>query len=97
MTEKVEVESDIPGVGGTYDNLPLSTINTGLQQLEHFKKVGCSPKPKELEWEIKLYKWILAQPDSRQKADEYLKARHRGSGGLYSKREAVRILGWVIE
>lgn len=95
-SDKINIESDIEGIGGIYDHLGLSTIHTGLQQLKYFKKIGSSSKPKELDWEIKLYEWILAQPDAKQKSYEYLRARAIHGGSLLPKRRVIKNLGWKI-
>lgn len=96
--KEVIVESNIPGLGGEYDSIVMSTIHTGLQQLKHFKRTNSSDDPGELDWEIKLYEWILAQPDAEVKAKEYMDARHvtPEEGYLLEKREVVRRLGWKI-
>lgn len=95
---KITVESTDGSVSGEYENLAIATIKTGLQQLNYFKRIGSSPKPDELDWEIKLYEWILGQPDAEEKASAYLSARHVGKeeGFILEKRDVVKKLGWVI-
>lgn len=102
MKEKIEVESSDGHIKkAEYDDLGIATINVGLQQLEHFREIKCSNKPEELEWEIRVYKWILAQPDAKEKADLYLRARMPGDGRLHlpprDKRAVVKDLGWDIK
>ncbi len=97
MSEKeaVIVSSSDGHVSGSYSSIMLATIHTGLQQLEHFKKIGCSNQPDELDWEIKLYKYILAQPDPEKAARAYQDARYSDKK-FRNKRAAVKILGWEI-
>lgn len=72
----------------------LAFIEIGLDQLKGYR--GTTPHPEELEWEIRLYEWILSQPNPEEKADQYGKARHPGSGAPRSKRLCVKELGWEI-
>lgn len=72
----------------------IGMVQVFLEQLKGYR--GRSPNPEELEWEIRLYEWILEQPDAEAKADAYFKARHSDSCLYRSKRETVRALGWVI-
>jgi hypothetical protein len=92
---KMKVRSSDGHVHGTYDDIAYGTIVTGLQQLRHYRDNKTSSHPEELEWEIKLYEWILAQPDKKEKADEYMNARYV-DGKFVGKREAVKKLGWIF-
>lgn len=89
------VSSSDGSISGEFKSMELGTVITGLQQLQGFKRMGCSANPEELEWEIKLYEWILGQPDALEKASSYLRVRNAG-GRLLSKREVVEKLGWKI-
>ena len=72
----------------------LGMVHVGLEQLKSYR--GKAPKPDELEWEIRLYEWILKQPNPEATADAYFKARHSDACLYRSKRETVRGLGWEI-
>lgn len=50
----------------------------------------------EAEWEIRLYEWILGQPNAEELASTYFKARCADAVLYLSKRDTVRALGWVI-
>lgn len=70
------------------------TVEAGLEQLEFYQTKGSSSIPEELEWEIKLYKWILAN----DKAVAYVNARTQGPGlSPRPKREVAASLGWNID
>ena len=51
--------------------------------------------PEELEWEIRLYEYILQDPAKRLKA--YQDARYGDDNSLpLEKRDVVKILGWIV-
>ena len=62
------------------------------KQLIHFR--GKTEKPEELEWEIRLYDFILEMPETRLR--QYNEVRF-GDGYPKSKRITVKILGWNIQ
>lgn len=98
-TEKVTVESNVHGIGGKYDSIILSTIHTGLQQLKSFARQPTvnGKGYDELLWEIRLYEWLLAQPDAEEKARLYLETRMPlDKAEMKEKREVVKLLGWDI-
>lgn len=66
-------------------------IMVWIEQLEGFRFT--TSQPKELEWELGLYRFMLNDPAVR--LDQYREARHLGSK-MVSKREAVKSLGWEI-
>ncbi len=53
-----------------------------------------TPNPELLEWEIRLYDFMLEDPVPRFEA--YRRARYGKEGGMRSKHETVGALGWVI-
>lgn len=102
MSELIKVESNGGGIkNATYSSIGLACINMGLEQLKHYKEIGSSSQPEELDWEIKLYEWILSRPNPEATAYQYLEAREERIDGkferLLEKREVVSKLGWVIE
>lgn len=91
-----EVEGTIYGKKVS-TSLVLAPIEFGLAQLRFYQKNKTSAYPEELAWEIRLYEWILAQPDAEEKARQYGAARSfLGSGAPVPKREVVKRLGWEI-
>ena len=75
-----------------------NVIRNGLNQLIAQQKNQFVTDKRDLDWEIKLYEWILKQPDPEDKASAYLKARHQGRpGSMVNKRIVVKDLGWVIK
>lgn len=75
----------------------IDTIKIGLDQLKRYEKNYNGRKTvQELRWEIRLYEWILAQPDAGEKAKQYLSVRLADVVPM-EKREVVKQLGWVIE
>lgn len=94
---RVEISSNIPEVGGTYEDAERAIIETGLQQLKYFQKMDTSLKPGELAWEIKLYYWMLNHRDSKRIIKQYLLTRSQHDGKLLPKRECVKQLGWSID
>ncbi len=69
-------------------------IRVALEQLRAYR--ATTPNPVELEWEIRLYEFILAQPNAEEAAAAYQKTRHRGGGSPLPKREVAARLGWRI-
>lgn len=56
---------------------------------------GKSPKPEELEWEIRLYDFMLLDPVARLEA--YMKTRVPKLGKApLAKRKVVEMLGWEV-
>jgi len=75
----------------------LKIIKMGLEQLKKFKVARAAPNPQELDWEIRLYEWILSNPEAPERALEYQQRRLlAGPPYLVPKREVVRQLGWRI-
>lgn len=98
---KIKVTSSDGHVHGEYNSFALATIHTGLQQLKHFEKIGCSDEPEELAWEIKLYEFILSQDNPEKAANDYASAREvMDKNGKFSrlrnKREVAKLLGWYL-
>lgn len=84
-------------LGSPAVDISLWTIFNGLNQLKQIRDKGLRADFHELDWEIKLYEWILGQPDAAQKATRYLDKRFPRWGKVtYSKREVVKELGWRI-
>lgn len=75
------------------ENTDLSAIEGGLRQLMRLK-ANDGPNT-ELDWEIKVYEYILHAPNSKAMAIQYMEARF-GGWKERSKREAVEHLGWQI-
>lgn len=75
------------------ENSELSAIEAGLRQLMRMKSQGAGGK--DLDWEIKVYEHILAAPNSKAMATDYMNARF-GGWKERTKREAVAHLGWEI-
>jgi hypothetical protein len=51
-------------------------------------------------WEIKLYKWILKQPNAEKFANDYYNTRFRhlvDGHKIIDKEKVVKILGWEIK
>lgn len=67
-----------------------------IRQLEKCRK--STPQPSELEWEIRLYEYILSQPDPDETARQYMNARDKlGTGRMLPKRDVVVALGWDVK
>lgn len=69
-------------------------IEVALAQLESYRMT--TSKPDQLDWEIRLYQYILSQPDPESAARAYLTTRASGKGGQKPKRQVVEELGWEI-
>lgn len=92
-------------MGGTYEaemdgkkftgSLDLAPIEIGLRQLQMFRDDGRVPS-EDLLWEIRLYEWILAQPDAVEKTRQYGAGRLNPKGAPTPKREVVAKLGWDV-
>lgn len=67
------------------------TIRLGIEQLMSMR--NRTSKRAELEWEIRLYRYILRQNDPEAAAREYFTARKEN---VVSKREVVKILKWKV-
>lgn len=78
------------------DTFLTKTIRMTLKQLESYR--GSTANPAELEWEIRLYKYILNSPNKNDLAADY--ARERQCKSLsqppVNKRKVVKKLGWVF-
>lgn len=74
------------------DTLFTKTIRAGVAQLEGYRLTHKNPS--ELEWEIRVYNFILGSPDRNDRAEQYLKSRHKA--GLKTKRQVVKDLGWNV-
>lgn len=71
----------------------ITTINMHRDTLISLRKR--TAKPEELEWEIRLYDYMLKEPVAR--LDAYYKARIPKFGKPpIEKRKVVKKLGWVI-
>lgn len=62
---------------------------------------GRTSIPEELEWEIRLYKYMQSSPSPAASLEEYHRAREilddNGNViGLRSKRGVIDFLGWVV-
>lgn len=79
---------------GKPDEAARTTIQIFLDQLMAYR--GVSRDPDGLEWEIRVYEYMLQDPVKR--LAEYQKARMPGDGprAPISKRKAVASLGWNI-
>jgi hypothetical protein len=89
------VEMELPNGKTVKGSGPSGSIRVSLEQLKSYR--GKSPKPDELEWEIRLYEFILAQPDPDLAADLYFKRRNHGHGlPPLRKRDVARKLGWEV-
>lgn len=73
------------------DGGSTSTLKMLIEQLEELR--GTTKYPEELEWEIRLYQFMLKDP--QKYLAEYEKTR-RTAQGFRPKREVVKILGWEI-
>lgn len=76
-----------------------TTLQLHIDTLVSFRHT--TSHPEELEWEIRLYEYMLEDPVVRLKA--YQDARYgateaepRWSKPPLSKRETVAVLGWVV-
>jgi hypothetical protein len=69
-------------------------IEVALAQLESYR--ATTSKPDQLDWEIRLYQFILSQSDPESAARAYLTARASGKSGQKPKRLVVQELGWKI-
>lgn len=97
MEEINTVEFEIGGKTLYFKNTPLVTIEIGLAQLNHFLKTHAYADLQKIEWEIRLYEWILKQPDAENKAVLYSKARREEGFHHLAKRNVVKKLGWDIK
>ena len=69
------------------------TLNMLISQLEGYRET--TPKPEELEWEIRLYKYMLKDPVARMR--KYYEERSKVGMGPGSKRQVAKNLGWEVE
>lgn len=74
-------------------NYARDAITAFRDQLASYR--GLEHPPKDLEWEIRLYDYMLEDPEQRMR--EYNDVRFQPEYGIISKREVVKQLGWVIE
>jgi hypothetical protein len=80
------------GLGVTIDLTTNRTMIEGfILQLKKYRQTTSNPE--QLEWEIRLYEFMLKDPDSL--LNQYMEKRY--SSGTLSKQETVKLLGWVIE
>ena len=78
-------------------NSPTFHADAIRQALEQLMSLRNSTKKRaELEWEIRVYRWILHQPDPEATALQYFEARDTGTMIPADKREAIARLGWSI-
>lgn len=88
MLEEKNIDSSDPR------QFAIDTIHVFIRQLE--RHLETTSNPIELEWEIKVYKYMLLDPEVRLKQYNY--ARFGENDTAYRpKREAIKILGWNIE
>jgi hypothetical protein len=74
------------------DEAARATVQMHKDTLVSFR--GTTPHPEELEWEIRLYDYILEDPLVRLK--QYQDARFDKDCIPINKRKAVAKLGWTI-
>jgi hypothetical protein len=85
--KEVTIEFDL-----TENKDPTRQIVEGLiKQLESYR--GTTSNPDDLEWEIRVYKYILESPEERW--EQYSQARNWDK--YISTRDAVKQLGWDVE
>jgi hypothetical protein len=81
---KIDLTADDGGAASI-----IRMYKDGLERMR-----GSTDHPDELEWEIRLYDFILEDPAPRLKA--YQEARFPDDGAPIEKREVIRILGWNV-
>lgn len=78
--------------------LHSDNIRQALEQLMSLRNT--TPNRAELEWEIRLYRFILADKDPEAAAKLYYEARYietkPGEFRMLSKRAVVAKLGWRV-
>lgn len=79
------------GVVGTLD-FYRKTVEMHKDTLISLRKT--TPKPEELEWEIRVYDYILVDPAVRY--PQYQLARFDDNNMPRSKRTVIKELGWDI-
>jgi hypothetical protein len=76
-------------------------IKMYLENLEVAKPLfSRSYTSEDYEYELKLYGWILRQPDAEEKAEDYYNARlihEDGVPAILTKRSTVERLGWNLD
>lgn len=81
-------------------NLHSNNIRQALEQLMSMRNT--TPNRAELEWEIRLYRYILADKDPEAAAKLYYETRHVQDPSapmrfrMLPKREVARRLGWKV-
>lgn len=70
----------------------IEIMKESLMRCRHTTK-----KPDELEWELRVYEFMLLNPVNR--LADYMKVRNRDGGypHLVPKRQVVQELGWEIK
>lgn len=71
-----------------------TTLRMFIDQLISYR--GTSPKPDELEWEIRVYEFMLNDPSPATRLRQYQEARAGKYCTTSGKRDAVSALGLVI-
>lgn len=78
-------------LGDSPDIVAITVALKGLLKMKRNRE-----GPLDIDWEIRLYEWMLRQPDVGQKCKQYFKLRFGGVNGLMSKRLIAKKLGWEI-
>jgi hypothetical protein len=76
----------------------VGLIQSQLLMLQDYRDDGRVPS-EQLLWEIRLYEYMLAQPDQEKTIRQYMDTRTKIRGTVpleKEKRETVKILGWTI-
>ncbi len=69
-------------------------IRQAIEQLMSMRNT--TSKRELLEWEIRVYRWILRQPDPEGTAMKYFAKRQEMGGIMSDKAEVIKALGWEI-
>jgi len=73
----------------------VSVVRSELDNLIAYRDDGRIPSP-ELLRDIRLYEYILRQPDPDTAARKYFETRHRDNGPPVDRSLVLQILGWEI-
>jgi hypothetical protein len=81
--------------GKTYEG-DVGVVESQRDLLIDYRNDG-RPHDAELEWEIRLYEFILTHADPQGAAKAYMDARYPDDGPMvWSKRDVVAMLGWIV-
>lgn len=76
-------------------NNPTNTLKMHIEMLKMYRNT--TDKPDELEWEIRLYEYMLNSADMKKLYDDYNRIRYEDTDAPpLEKREVVERLGWVV-